>query len=94
MEFFRIKSDIPFMRHAKLLNVISMVTFVAAIAFIGWRGLALSIEFTGGTVMEVRMPRQCTTAKPRTGPEPNTSSATPAIRVVMLESKIVAQALS
>jgi preprotein translocase subunit SecF len=53
MEFFKIKRDIPFMRHAKLLNVISFVTFVAAIVFIGWRGLALSIEFTGGTVMEV-----------------------------------------
>ena len=53
MEFFRIKNDIPFMRHAKLLNVISMLTFVAAIVFIGWRGLAFSIEFTGGTVMEL-----------------------------------------
>ncbi|MGA0909297.1 MAG: protein translocase subunit SecF, partial [Burkholderiaceae bacterium] len=53
MEFFRIKNDIPFMRHAKLLNVISMVTFVAAIVFIAMRGLAFSIEFTGGTVMEV-----------------------------------------
>jgi preprotein translocase subunit SecF len=53
MEFFKIKRDIPFMRHAKLLNVISMLTFIAAIVFIGTRGLALSIEFTGGTVMEV-----------------------------------------
>jgi preprotein translocase subunit SecF len=53
MEFFKIKRDIPFMRHAKLLNVISMLTFIAAIVFIGIRGLALSIEFTGGTVMEV-----------------------------------------
>ncbi len=53
MEFFKIKNDIPFMRHAKVLNVISLLTFLAAIAFIGWRGLALSIEFTGGTVMEV-----------------------------------------
>src|SRR6185369_17669269 len=39
--------------------------------------------------MDVRMPRQCTTAKPRTGPEPKASNARPAIRVVMLESKIV-----
>ncbi len=53
MEFFKIKNDIPFMRHARVLNVISLLTFIAAIAFIGWRGLALSIEFTGGTVMEV-----------------------------------------
>jgi preprotein translocase subunit SecF len=53
VEFFKIKNDIPFMRHAKLLNVISLVTFIAAIVFIAMRGLAFSIEFTGGTVMEV-----------------------------------------
>ncbi len=53
MEFFKIKNDIPFMRHAKLLNVISLLTFIAAIVFIAIRGLAFSIEFTGGTVMEV-----------------------------------------
>ena len=44
--------------------------------------------------MLVRMPMQCTTAKPRTGPEPKISSATPAISVVTLESKIVPQARS
>lgn len=53
MEFFRIKNDIPFMRHAKLLNTISFITFIAALVFIVGRGLAFSIEFTGGTVMEV-----------------------------------------
>src|SRR5437764_510196 len=44
--------------------------------------------------MEVRMPRQCTTAKPRTGPEPNVSSAMPAISVVTFESRMVAHARS
>ncbi len=44
--------------------------------------------------IEVRMPRQCTTAKPRTGPEPKISSARPAIRVVMLESRMVPKARS
>jgi len=44
--------------------------------------------------MLVKMPMQCTTAKPRTGPEPKASKATPAISVVMLESRIVAQARS
>jgi preprotein translocase subunit SecF len=52
MEFFRIKQDIPFMRHALLLNVISAVTFLAAVFFLFSRGLHLSIEFTGGTVIE------------------------------------------
>ena len=53
MEFFRIKKDIPFMRHALVFNVISALTFVAAVFFLFAKGLHLSIEFTGGTVMEV-----------------------------------------
>jgi len=53
MEFFRIKRDVPFMRHAIVLNVISAVTFAAAVFFIITRGLHLSIEFTGGTLVEV-----------------------------------------
>ena len=53
MEFFRIRRDIPFMRHALVLNVISALTFFAAVFFIATRGLHLSIEFTGGTVVEV-----------------------------------------
>jgi preprotein translocase subunit SecF len=53
MEFFRIHRDIPFMRHALVLNVVSLVTFLAAVFFLSARGLHLSIEFTGGTVMEV-----------------------------------------
>jgi preprotein translocase subunit SecF len=34
MEFFRIRRDIPFMRHALVLNVISFVTFAAAVFFL------------------------------------------------------------
>ncbi|MGA0882619.1 MAG: protein translocase subunit SecF [Burkholderiaceae bacterium] len=57
MNFFKIRRDIPFMRHAKLLNAISLLTFVAAVVFISVRGLAFSIEFTGGTVIEVAYPQ-------------------------------------
>ena len=53
MEFFRIHRDIPFMRHALVLNVISFVTFLLAVFFLVHKGLHLSVEFTGGTVMEV-----------------------------------------
>ena len=53
MELFRIKKDIPFMRHALAFNVVYFLTFAAAVFFIATRGLYLSIEFTGGTVMEV-----------------------------------------
>ncbi|HWS04887.1 MAG TPA: protein translocase subunit SecF, partial [Burkholderiaceae bacterium] len=53
MEFFRIRKDIPFMRHALVFNAISLITFVAAVFFLFSRGLHLSVEFTGGTVMEV-----------------------------------------
>jgi len=53
MEFFKIRRDIPFMRHALAFNVISLVTFLLAVAFLAIRGLNFSIEFTGGTVLEV-----------------------------------------
>ncbi|NYE26106.1 protein translocase subunit SecF [Pigmentiphaga litoralis] len=57
MEFFRIHKTIPFMRHAVILNVISLVTFLLAVFFIAHKGFHLSIEFTGGTVMEVAYPQ-------------------------------------
>ena len=57
MEFFRIKKDIPFMKHALIFNAISFLTFIAAVVFIAVRGLHFSIEFTGGTVMEVAYPQ-------------------------------------
>jgi len=53
VEFFKIRRDIPFMKNALVFNVISLVTFVAAVFFLFSRGLHLSVEFTGGTVMEV-----------------------------------------
>jgi preprotein translocase subunit SecF len=53
MEFFKIRRDIPFMRHALVLNGISLITFLAAVFFLFSRGLHLSVEFTGGTLMEV-----------------------------------------
>ena len=53
MEFFKIGRDIPFMRHAKVFNAISFITFLLAVFFLFTRGLHLSVEFTGGTLMEV-----------------------------------------
>jgi len=53
MEFFKIRRDIPFMRHALIFNVISFATFALAVFFLITRGLHLSVEFTGGTLMEV-----------------------------------------
>ena len=53
MEFFKIKRDIPFMKNAIVFNAISLLTFLAAVFFLFSRGLHLSVEFTGGTLMEV-----------------------------------------
>jgi len=52
VEFFRIKSDIPFMRHALVFNVISLLTFLAAVVFLITRGLNFSVEYTGGVKVE------------------------------------------
>ncbi len=53
MEFFKIRRVIPFMRHALVFNVISLITFLAAVFFLVHKGLNYSIEFTGGTLIEV-----------------------------------------
>ncbi|MDB5891102.1 MAG: protein translocase subunit secF [Polaromonas sp.] len=66
MEFFKIHKDIPFMRHAFIFNVISFVTFALAVFFLFSRGLHLSVEFTGGTVMEVSYSQPAEVEKIRT----------------------------
>ena len=65
MEFFRIRRDIPFMRHALVFNIISFLTFAAAVFFLASRGLHLSIEFTGGTVLEVEYAQSADLEKTR-----------------------------
>lgn len=65
MEFFRIRRDIPFMRHALVFNIISLVTFLAAVFFLVTRGLHFSVEFTGGTLVEVNYPQAVDIGKVR-----------------------------
>ncbi|PAT31493.1 protein translocase subunit SecF [Vandammella animalimorsus] len=57
MEFFKIKRDIPFMRHVLVFNIVSIVLFVLSVFFLFTKGLNLSVEFTGGTVMQVQYPQ-------------------------------------
>jgi preprotein translocase subunit SecF len=65
MEFFKIRRSIPFMRHAKVFNIISLITFLLAVVFLITRGLNLSIEFTGGMVMEVAYQHEANVEKIR-----------------------------
>lgn len=65
MEFFRIKRDIPFMRHALVFNIISLVTFLAAVISLSTKGLHFGVDFTGGTVMEVQYEQAADLAKIR-----------------------------
>ncbi|MGM9513377.1 protein translocase subunit SecF [Roseateles sp. DB2] len=65
MELFRIKRDIPFMKHALVFNAISFLTFAAAVFFLITRGLHYSIEFTGGTVIEVEYAQSADIEKTR-----------------------------
>ncbi|MEQ1774975.1 MAG: protein translocase subunit SecF [Burkholderiales bacterium] len=67
MEFFRIRRDIPFMRHALIFNVISLITFVIAVVALSTKGLHLGVDFTGGTVMEVRYSQPADLSKIRDG---------------------------
>ena len=65
MELFRIKRDLPLMKHALVFNAISFITFAAAVFFLVTRGLHFSIEFTGGTVIEVAYPQSADIEKTR-----------------------------
>jgi len=65
MELFRIKHDIPFMSYGRLTTSISLVTFILAVYFLATRGLALGVDFTGGTVMEVSYPHAANIAEIR-----------------------------
>ena len=65
MEFFRIHKTIPFMHYRHVLNLISLVSFIVAVFWIFTHGLAFSIEFTGGTQMEVRYPSAANTEQIR-----------------------------
>ncbi len=67
MEFFRIRRDIPFMRHAVAFNVISLLTFLLAVFFLFSRGLHLSVEFTGGTLIEINYAQAADLEKVREG---------------------------
>ena len=65
MEFFRIQRDIPFMKHALVFNVISLITFVLAVLFLATRGLNLGVDFRGGTVIEIAYPHAADLARVR-----------------------------
>ena len=54
MEFFHIKRDIPFMSYSRLTTSISLVTFILAVFCLATYKLNYSVEFTGGTVLEVQ----------------------------------------
>ena len=54
MEFFRFKQDLPFMKYALYFNAISLITFLIAVGALGYKGLHYGIDFTGGTVAELR----------------------------------------
>ena len=66
MEFFRIKRDIPFMSYGKLTTAISLITFILAVFFLVTKGLNYSVEFTGGTVMQVQYKQGADVNKIRT----------------------------
>jgi preprotein translocase subunit SecF len=65
MEIFKIKKDIPFMSYGRLTTSISLITFLFAVYFLATKGLALGVDFTGGTVMEVSYPQTADIGKVR-----------------------------
>jgi len=66
MKFFRVKTDIPFMKFRKISAIISTSIFIASILFLIFRGLNLGVDFTGGTLMEVSYPQTANLEEIRT----------------------------
>ena len=69
MEFFRFKRDLPFMKYALIFNAISLFTFLVAVGALGYKGLHFGIDFTGGTVAELRYAKPADIAQARTAIE-------------------------
>ena len=65
MEFFRFKRDIPFMKYALIFNAISLITFLIAVGALFYKGLHYGIDFTGGTVAELRYAKPADMAQAR-----------------------------
>ncbi|KAF4516471.1 hypothetical protein B566_EDAN003218 [Ephemera danica] len=55
------------MRHALKFNIISLLTFLLSVFFLATQGLHLSVEFTGGTLVEVKYPQAANLEQIRNG---------------------------
>ena len=69
MEFFRFRKDLPFMKYALIFNAISLITFLIAVGALGYKSLNFGIDFTGGTVAELRYAKPADMVQARTAIE-------------------------
>ena len=54
MQLFRLNYDIPFMRYGKITTTLSLIIFLFSVFCLAYYKLNLSVEFTGGTLIETQ----------------------------------------
>lgn len=57
MNIFPYGSKIPFMRVRRIVLVLTLIVFIGAVALLTTRGLNFALDFTGGTVVELKFER-------------------------------------
>ncbi|MBB1318309.1 protein translocase subunit SecF [Shewanella sp. SR43-4] len=53
LQIFSVKNTVDFLRHAKIISIMSMLLVIASLGSLATQGINWGLDFTGGTVVEM-----------------------------------------